>query len=83
MAELITDGSTGYLVEPKNPGQLTRTIRSLVNDPDALLRLSQAGREHVVENFRASLGADVLVEEIQRLKGTSQMPDPAADTQES
>ncbi|SNS38404.1 exopolysaccharide biosynthesis GT4 family glycosyltransferase EpsE [Antarctobacter heliothermus] len=68
VAELITDGSTGYLVEPKNPGQLTRTIRSLVNDPDALLRLSQAGREHVVENFRASLGAEVLVEEIQRLK---------------
>lgn len=83
VAELITDGSTGYLVEPKNPGQLTRTIRSLVNDPDALLRLSQAGREHVVENFRASLGADVLVEEIQRLQGTRKMPDPAADTQES
>ncbi|WP_416358954.1 exopolysaccharide biosynthesis GT4 family glycosyltransferase EpsE [Antarctobacter sp.] len=68
VAELITDGSTGYLVEPKNPGQLTRTIRSLVNDPDALLRLSEAGRAHVVENFRASLGAEVLVEEIERLK---------------
>lgn len=68
VSELITDGSTGYLVEPKNPGQLTRTIRSLVNDPDALMRLSQAGRDHVVENFRAALGAEVLVEEIQRLK---------------
>ncbi len=68
VAELITDGSTGYLVEPKNPGQLTRTIRALANDPDALRRLSEAGRAHVVENFRASLGAEVLVEEIERLQ---------------
>lgn len=68
VAELITDGSTGYLVEPKNPGQLTRTIRSLVNDPDALRRLSEAGRAHIVENFRASMGAEVLVDEILRLR---------------
>ncbi|MGP6089431.1 exopolysaccharide biosynthesis GT4 family glycosyltransferase EpsE [Antarctobacter jejuensis] len=67
VSELITDGSTGYLVEPKNPGQLTRTIRALANDPDALRRLSEAGRAHIVENFRASLGAEVLVEEIERL----------------
>lgn len=66
--ELITDGSTGYLVEPKNPGQLTRTIRALVNDPDALMRLSEAGRAHIDANFRASLGAEVLVDEIGRLK---------------
>lgn len=68
VAELITDGSTGYLVEPKNPGQLTRTIRALVNDPDALMRLSEAGRGHVVANFRSSLGAEVLVDEIVRLR---------------
>ncbi len=67
--ELIQDGSTGYLVEPKNPGQLARTIRSLAGDPDALLRLSAAGRAHIEENFRASLGAETLVSEIQRLKG--------------
>lgn len=70
VAELITDGSTGYLVEPKNPGMLARTIRSLVGDPDALMRLSEAGRQHIVENFRASLGAEVLVEEIERLRNT-------------
>lgn len=73
--ELITDGSTGYLVEPKNPGQLARTIRSLVGDPDALLRLSEAGRAHIVENFRAALGAEVLVDEIRRLNGSAASPD--------
>lgn len=66
--ELITDGSTGYLVEPKNPGQITRTIKALVNEPDALARLSEAGRTHVESHFRASMGAEVLVEEIERLK---------------
>lgn len=67
--ELIQDGSTGYLVEPKNPGMLARTIKSLASDPDALLRLSQTGRAHIEENFRASLGAETLVHEITRLQG--------------
>ncbi|MBP0484333.1 exopolysaccharide biosynthesis GT4 family glycosyltransferase EpsE [Sagittula salina] len=68
VSELIADGSTGYLVEPKNPGQLARTIRALAADPDALMRLSTAGRAHIEAHFRAELGAQVLVDEIQRLK---------------
>lgn len=68
VAELITDGTTGYLVEPRAPGQLARTIRALAGNPDALRRLSEAGRAHIVENFRASLAAEVLVREIERLQ---------------
>ena len=78
--ELIADGSTGYLVEPKNPGQLARTIRTLAGDPDALQRLSQAGRSHIEAGFRADLGAEVLVQEIQALLAAdpqSTPPDPA------
>ena len=41
--------------------------RALAGDPDALLRLSAAGRAHIEDKFRASLGAEVLVEEIRRL----------------
>lgn len=66
VAELIRDGSNGYLVPPKNPGALARTIRALATDPDALLRLSATGRAHVEEHFRASLGAETLVDEILR-----------------
>jgi glycosyltransferase involved in cell wall biosynthesis len=66
--ELIQDGSTGYLVEPQNPGMLARTIKSLANDPDALARLSRAGRDHIEAHFRASLGAETLVQEIERLR---------------
>ncbi|WGW04467.1 exopolysaccharide biosynthesis GT4 family glycosyltransferase EpsE [Tropicibacter oceani] len=64
--ELIRDGTHGYLVPPKNPGALARTIRGLATDPDALLRLSETGRAHVEENFRAALGAETLIDEIQR-----------------
>lgn len=66
--ELISDGSTGYLVEPKNPGQLARTVRALAGDPEALKRLSVEGRAHVEQHFRAALGAEVLVQEVERLK---------------
>lgn len=66
--ELISDGATGYLVEPKNPGQLARTIRSLVGSPEALLRLSREGRAHIEQHFRAELGAETLVAEITRLQ---------------
>lgn len=72
--ELISDGSTGYLVEPKNPGQLARTIRTLAGDPDALMRLSVAGRAHVEAHFRASLGAEVLADEIARLRDRGESP---------
>lgn len=64
--ELIQDGSNGYLVPPKNPGALARTIRTMASDNDALMRLSQAGRDHVVAHFRAELGAETLVDEILR-----------------
>jgi len=68
VSELITDGSTGYLVEPRNPGQLARTVRTLVANPDALMRLSDAGRAHIEAHFRASQSAEILVEEIKRLE---------------
>ena len=65
--ELITDGQTGLLVPPKKPADLANAIRRLAADPDLALRLSAAGRAHVVANFRSTLGAETLVEEIRHL----------------
>jgi glycosyltransferase involved in cell wall biosynthesis len=65
--ELIEDSVTGYLVEPRNPGMLARTIRALAQDPDALHRLSGAGRTHVLRHYRAEYNAQTLVDEIARL----------------
>lgn len=64
--ELIEDGVQGILVPPKTPSILARSIRDLAGRPDALERLSNVGRAHVEQNFRASLGAEVIADEITR-----------------
>ncbi|MCC1491160.1 exopolysaccharide biosynthesis GT4 family glycosyltransferase EpsE [Cognatishimia sp. F0-27] len=66
--ELITSGENGILVEPKKPTDLARTIRDLAADPERLQRLSKAGRAHVVAHYRSALGAELLVDEISRIK---------------
>ncbi|MGR3377589.1 exopolysaccharide biosynthesis GT4 family glycosyltransferase EpsE [Salipiger abyssi] len=62
--ELIDDGVNGKLVPPKDPTALARAIRDLAQHPENAQRLSEAGRAHVEAHFRASLGAETLVEEI-------------------
>jgi glycosyltransferase involved in cell wall biosynthesis len=64
--ELIQDGVNGRLVDPKNPTALADVIEDIINDPDQAMDLSKAGRERIVTGFRSTLGAEVLVQEIQR-----------------
>ena len=64
--ELICDGVNGRLVQPKNPTALADVIEDILNDPDQAMGLSKAGRERIVAGFRSTLGAEVLVHEIQR-----------------
>lgn len=60
--ELITDSRTGRLVPPKDPQTLAQSIRDLVQDSDLAVQLAAAGRAHVEAHFRASLGAETLVD---------------------
>ena len=69
--ELIEDGRTGCLVPPRNPGAMARAIRALVQDPDALMKLSANGRARVEAHYRVEFGAMALAEEIARLKSYS------------
>ncbi len=65
--ELIRDGLDGVLVPPKDPEALAAAIRRLSGDTAQAERLAKAGRARVVAGFRASLGAETLLEEIARL----------------
>ncbi|WP_089884420.1 exopolysaccharide biosynthesis GT4 family glycosyltransferase EpsE [Citreimonas salinaria] len=64
--ELIDDGRTGLLVEPRAPGPLARAIRDVVADPDRLARYAAAGRARVEADFQTRFGAETLADEIRR-----------------
>jgi len=59
--ELITDGTDGRLVPPRDPDALAAAITEIADTPDLALRFSARGRIRVVEGFRAGLGAETLI----------------------
>jgi glycosyltransferase involved in cell wall biosynthesis len=58
--ELIVDGVTGFLVEPRSPHDLARAISRLVGDPALRRALGDAGFERATTRFSAQAGADLL-----------------------
>ena len=75
VTELIADGQNGILVPPKNPSVLARALRDFSGNPELAMRLSEAGRAHVVENFSSTLGAEVLVDLINPATSDQQSDD--------
>jgi glycosyltransferase involved in cell wall biosynthesis len=53
LAEIIVNGQTGFLVPPRDPAELARTTRTLLDDAALRERLGNAGQQRVVEHFRA------------------------------
>ncbi|MGB7319338.1 MAG: exopolysaccharide biosynthesis GT4 family glycosyltransferase EpsE [Planktotalea sp.] len=67
--EMITSGETAILVPPKAPEQLADAIEGLSQNTAELNRLSHAGRAHIVAHFRASKGAETLIEGVKSTRG--------------
>ena len=59
--EILKDGETGLTFVPEDSDGLADQITRLINDPDLGCRLSQAGRQTVLENFTL----DKMVNEIE------------------
>ncbi|MCH8021162.1 glycosyltransferase [candidate division KSB1 bacterium] len=51
IAEVVDDGSTGYLVPPKSPIALARKITELLSDTTKGLEMGKAGKEKVLNQF--------------------------------
>ena len=51
LPEIVTDGVTGYLVEPNSPAALGAAVRRLLADLPTWRRLSDAARQRVVADF--------------------------------
>lgn len=60
--ELVADGTTGALVPPDDIAAMTRAADALLSDPDALTRMGDAARTHVLTHFRIEDEAKALIE---------------------
>jgi glycosyltransferase involved in cell wall biosynthesis len=49
--QLIKDGQTGYLVEPENINQLARALIDLLDSPRQAVKMGQAGRQLVKNQY--------------------------------
>jgi glycosyltransferase involved in cell wall biosynthesis len=51
MPEVVTDGVTGFVVPPNDPGALRDRINYLVSNPDVAEAMGRNGRRKVLEDF--------------------------------
>lgn len=65
LVEILIDGETGCLVEPRNVTALTSAMKSLVNNPDLRRRMGMAGLARQLAVFSVSGYAMQLVEVFQ------------------
>lgn len=66
--EMVKDGETGLLCEPRNPESLTAVLRKLLSDPALCERLGSAAREKVSREFSLDTSLDRLIQLYQELK---------------
>ncbi|MGE0267438.1 MAG: glycosyltransferase [Candidatus Omnitrophota bacterium] len=58
--ELVIDGQTGFLTEPGNVDQLAEKITLLLNDANLQVRMAEAGRRKIEEEFNIEKNAELL-----------------------
>ena len=58
--EILRDGYTGVLVEPRSPGALASAITSLIDEPDRARTLGEAARGHVTATYDIARTVDTL-----------------------
>ena len=49
--EIVKDGENGFLIEPKDPDALAAKLKILINSPELTIKMGEAGRALVSENF--------------------------------
>jgi phosphatidyl-myo-inositol dimannoside synthase len=59
-ADAIVDDATGLLVDPERPGELTETIRRLLDDAELRVRFGQAAADRAQTRFSSAALAESL-----------------------
>ncbi len=65
--EVVVDGKTGLLIEPNNPQALAAAIEKLLNAPDLRIKMGNAGRKRVEQNFTWGKHMQQLIEIYQKI----------------
>ncbi|MCI0376856.1 MAG: glycosyltransferase, partial [Gemmataceae bacterium] len=76
--EILHDGQTGFLVEPRDPTFLSRRIGALIADEDARRRMGKAGRRFVREQCTFAAQAREYESVFRELGGGKRAPGTAA-----
>jgi MMP alpha-(1->4)-mannosyltransferase len=74
-----TDGETGLLVPPDDPGALALAIERLLDDPTLRARLGAAGRDRVVHRFTWQVTAAGTADCYQAVLGGQPLPGAPGD----
>ena len=53
--DAVIDGTTGILVEPRNPASLEKALNELIENPSERTRMGRNGKQWVTENFDSNL----------------------------
>jgi alpha-maltose-1-phosphate synthase len=67
--EIVLDGQTGLLIQPRNVGELVRAIRILIESPDLRYRMGVAARRHMERTADPIRYAAFLTDSIKRVAG--------------
>lgn len=59
--ELVEDGVTGFLIEPKNPARIAEAVLRLLDSPETARRMGQAGAERMRRHFSLDACVDAHV----------------------
>jgi glycosyltransferase involved in cell wall biosynthesis len=65
--EIITDGETGYLFEPRNIGELTSKLQTMIADPEAVARVAESAYARVLSTFNYQKNGTILYEKMAAL----------------
>ena len=60
--EILTDGKTGFLVEPGNAEELADRMLRIANDPELAQRMGRAGREYAERELSVDVKMQQLLE---------------------
>ena len=63
--EIVQDGITGFIVNPKSPEEIADKLLTLVNNPDLRKKMGMKGREVFESKYTLEIYAKVLDEAIQ------------------